>query len=89
MINTSAINNYLDSFKNNDNGWSRRKCMAYFAMMNAAYLSMKHTDDNNFYAVLVTWLVFGGLLIGIIAVADIIKFKNGGGTYPTTENKVG
>ena len=81
-MNIAALQNYLDSFKNGDSGWSRKKCMAYFAMMNAAYLSIKHTDDNNFFTVLVAWLIFAGLLIGIIAMADVIKFKNGGGTYP-------
>lgn len=78
----AALQNYLDSFKNGDSGWSRKKCMGFFSMVTAAVISYQHATDTNFFPILVAWLLFAGLCIGLIVFADIIKFKNGGGTYP-------
>jgi multisubunit Na+/H+ antiporter MnhB subunit len=71
------FNYILASFDNSNDGASARKLTA-FALMNCiAYLHIKHVDNNNSIYFHIVDLVGVGVLLGIITIEQIIKFKNG------------
>lgn len=66
-----------NSFFNNDNGFSFRKVMAAFSVFCVAYkLSMSVTDDTKKVELVIYWLAFGALCIGLVTIPDLIKFLN-------------
>jgi len=65
------------SFDNTKEGASARKLSAFSGLVMALYLSIKHTTSQNIEAILITWLSFSALCLGIITVEQIIKFKQG------------
>lgn len=67
---------FLHSFDTDKGGLSARKLSAFWGMMLAAYLSINHTDKTNLDAVLITWLVFVSVCLGLVTAEQITKFKS-------------
>ncbi|HXP52193.1 MAG TPA: hypothetical protein VN922_19710 [Bacteroidia bacterium] len=63
------------SLFNNDNGFSYRKLMAGFSVFMTAYkLSMSVTDNELKVKLVIVWLIFGAICIGLVTIPDLIKF---------------
>lgn len=63
------------SFFNNDNGFSFRKLLAAFSIVGvAAKLSIAITDEPLKFKVIVVWLLFGAVCIGLVTIPELIKF---------------
>lgn len=78
----SWISDIWDSFKNNKDGLSGRKISAAWGVSVAAtYVTYKHTTNQNMLYVLIVWLVFSCVCLGLVTIPELIKFlaelKNG------------
>ncbi len=76
------ISDIWDSFKTNNNGLSGRKISAAWGVSIAAtYVTYKHTTNENMLKVLIVWLVFSCVCLGLVTIPELIKFlaelKNG------------
>lgn len=76
----------LNSFSIKDNGASRRALSAFFAIViMSGWVTYKNANPANATTLVMIWLAFGALCLGMITVEQIIKLKNG--EDKTTENK--
>lgn len=75
LIITPLIDLY-HSFFNNDKGMSFRKLGAVFAMYAAYHLQLSILDDNIKKMVILAWMTFGAVCIGLVTIPDLIKFLN-------------
>lgn len=78
----SKLNDLWDSFKNNKDGASGRKLSAFWAIVVVAtFISYKYTTPNNVIEMVITWLVFASICLGLVTIPELIKFlaelKNG------------
>lgn len=72
------VDDFLNSFNNNPGvGWSGRKLSAFAAMVTAIYLSIKHATPEIVVELVIVWLLFILLCLGLITVQQIIDLKNG------------
>ena len=92
----NPVKNVLDSFKNNNLGYSGRKLSALAGVLTGIAITMyKLPIDAQLYA-LYAWLLFALLLMGVVTFQNILEFKNGKSvstketitTEKTVENKV-
>lgn len=73
----SIIFNLLASFTNDHGGYSARKLSAFFGVILSAYVTIKHAGSENTVELVLSWLGFALLCLGIVTVQQIIDFKNG------------
>ena len=70
---------YLKSFDTSDNGWSRKKCVAFELGILIALAEIKmiySTNFDKFFEFIInTNLIAIGLLLGIITVAQLLTLK--------------
>lgn len=52
-----------------------RKLAALTSLITSITLSVKYTNSNNIDSILITWLTFGLLCMGIITFEQILKFN--------------
>lgn len=73
----------FDSFHNAPGGFSARKLSAFFGGVLAAYVTFHYADSNNAVEMVVTWLCFSLLCLGIITAQQVIELKQGKKPDPT------
>lgn len=72
------IQDILNSFDNLPNtGFSARKLSAFVGIVTAIYLSLKHCDVTIVVELVVAWMCFILLCLGLITTQQIIELKNG------------
>lgn len=86
----SKLNDLWDSFKNNKDGASGRKLSAFWAIVVVAtYISYKYTTPQNVLEMVITWLVFALVCLGLVTIPELLKhlaeLKNGKKESPTNE----
>jgi 4-amino-4-deoxy-L-arabinose transferase-like glycosyltransferase len=78
----SKISDIWNSFKHNKDGASGRKLSAFWAIVVVStFATYKYTTDNNLIEVLIIWLTFASICLGLVTIPELIKFlaelKNG------------
>lgn len=72
---------------NDERGFSYRKLGATFALYTAAKISFTITvEDTRFYLV-ITWIAFGAVCIGLVTIPDLIKFLSEKTSFKETVTK--
>ena len=82
---TGFIGNIINSFYNNNLGFSGRKLTALFCVLYGAYLSKDLEGENRLHACY-AFLSVALLCLGIVTVQNIIDFKNGKENNNTDSN---
>lgn len=73
------------SFSNDKDGGSARKLSAFYAVVvMCGIITNKYTTGDNAPTMLLIWLSFAGLCLGMVTVQQLIELKNG-----KNENKSG
>ncbi len=67
----------IASFDNTTDGFSARKMSAFVAIVTAIVTTFKFGNPESIELMLLIWLGFALLCLGIITVEQIIKFKYG------------
>jgi len=67
----------IASFHNKPDGFSARKLSAFTSVVVAIIMTFQYGDKTILVQILVVWLLFALLCLGIITFEQIIKFKNG------------
>jgi len=67
----------IDSLTTEQGGYSARKIVAYFGVIMAGILSVKHTNHENADSIITTWLVFVSVCLGIVTASQLIQLKLG------------
>jgi hypothetical protein len=87
QFNMKRIFNYIfHSFTNSPEGFSARKLAAFTAVVTAVVSTFYFGHNEVVNELILIWLTFGLLCLGIITVQQIIEFKNGS-TPPKEETK--
>lgn len=73
-----AIFDIYHSFFTNDKGMSFRKLGAAYSIWVAMKVSMAVTGDEHKVTVAISWMVFAGVLIGLVTIPELIKFLTRG-----------
>lgn len=76
------LNNLINSFTTDKDGYSARKLSAFAAVVVAVIITMKKIPTVVMIDALYAWLCFGLLCLGIVTIEQIINLKNG-----STKNK--
>jgi hypothetical protein len=76
-----VFNNLANSFNTENVGFSSRKLTAFSLMICIGYLHYKYADINNAVSFLTIDLIGVFLLLGIVTVEQIIKFKDGNSSH--------
>ena len=66
-----------NSFNTEAGGFSSRKLSAFLALVTAVWLSHKYTTPQNLDSIIITWLLFALLCLGLVTFGQIIQLKNG------------
>ena len=74
---TGFIGNIINSFYNNNLGYSSRKLSALAGVMVGVYITVHEIPKTDLITALYAWLGFALLCLGIITIQNIIDFKNG------------
>jgi len=61
----------LSAFTADDKGWSLKKVLAAFSTYEAARLSNLWVAPNNVIVLVLIWLVYAGILVGVYSINDI------------------
>ncbi len=78
----ALFNKLVLSFENSPGGFSARKLTAFVTMVLIVYCHFKYVRPENVVEVIIIDCCFISLLLGIVTVEQIIKFKNGGSAEP-------
>lgn len=73
----SIFNDLNDSFKILEGGYSARKLSAFFAIISSSIISYKFTDDKTEVAIVIVWLGFASLCLGLTTIEGLAKLRNG------------
>lgn len=71
------ITELINSFYNNDQGFSSRKLTAFALMVCVAYIHYKFIDQTNAIEALIADLCAILVALGIVTAQNIIELKNG------------
>jgi hypothetical protein len=82
---TGFIGNIINSFYNNNIGFSGRKLTALFCVLYGAYLAKDLEGENRLHACY-AFLSVALLCLGIVTVQNILDFKNGKENNNTNSN---
>lgn len=69
---------------NDNSGFSLKKAAALSGLIEAMRISHEHATEKNVFDILSLWLLFILLCLGVVAMVDVIKLKNG---IPTNTNE--
>ena len=80
----TKITDIWNSFKHNKDGASGRKLSAFWSIVVVStFATYKYTTNNNLIEVLIIWLTFASICLGLVTIPELIKFlaelKNGKG----------
>jgi len=78
----SKISDIWNSFKHNKDSVSGRKISAFWSIVVVStFATYKYTTNNNLIEVLIIWLTFASICLGLVTIPELIKFlaelKNG------------
>ena len=78
----SKITDIWNSFKHNKDSVSGRKISAFWSIVVVStFATYKYTTNNNLIEVLIIWLTFASICLGLVTIPELIKFlaelKNG------------
>lgn len=76
----NPVKNVLDSFKNNNLGYSGRKLSALAGVLTGITITMYKLPIEAQLHALYAWLLFALLLMGVVTFQNILEFKNGKNT---------
>lgn len=66
------------SFSADKDGGSARKLSAFYAVvLMAGFITIKKTDAANALYMLIAWLIFAGVCLGMVTIQQLIELKNG------------
>lgn len=87
------IDDIIKSFNTDKGGFSSRKLSAFIAVMIAIYFTIAYGVEKFLVEVIIVWLTFALLCLGIVTIDQIIRLKNGNSTSSssttvTTEQQV-
>lgn len=66
----------LKSLDTEKGGGSARKLSAFIAVNGSFYLCLKNTTPENLEALLIVWLIFASICLGLVTIEQLIKFKS-------------
>jgi hypothetical protein len=73
----NIFHNLLDSFHNSPGGFSARKLSAFAGVAVCVYVTVHFCNDKILPEVLMVWLLFSLLCMGIITFQQVMDFKSG------------
>lgn len=69
---------FVKTFTTENDGGSARKLSAFFAVVIVGgYITYINTTPENVESILIIWLLFAVLCLGMVTFQQIIEFKNG------------
>lgn len=77
------IHNIIDSLTTEKGGYSSRKIVAYIGLIFAGITSVKHTTADNAESILMTWLAFVLLALGLVTISQLVQLRTGTTTTTT------
>ena len=83
------INWVAKSFTSDKDGGIARKLSAFYAVvLMSGFITIKKTDISNALYMLIAWLVFAGVCLGMVTIQQLLEFKNGLKEEKKDENNV-
>src|SRR5688500_2499608 len=77
------------SFNNEPSGYSARKLSAFFGVVIVSgYMSFKHSHPTNVVDLVLIWLSFSMLCLGLITIGQLIELRTGITTKKETKTTV-
>lgn len=73
----SFFSRLIQSFDNTQAGYSARKLSAFAGVCISLWITFKITTEGTLVEVLLIWLLFALLCLGIVTVEQVIRFKEG------------
>ena len=71
----TKITDIWNSFKHNKDGASGRKLSAFWSIVVVStFATYKYTTNNNLIEVLIIWLTFASICLGLVTIPELIKF---------------
>jgi len=67
------IASFMSALAMDDKGLSLKKILAAYATWEAAQITNKEIAPNNVIILVLIWLVYAGILVGIYSITDISK----------------
>lgn len=83
----TILKNLIDSFTTSKSGFSGRKLSAFASIIIAYVLSLRYCTEKEVVELVIVWLSFASICLGIVTIEQIIKLKNNNGNQTTEENK--
>jgi len=77
------IHDLIDSLTTEKGGFSARKIVAYAGLSVAGLITVKHTDASNADTLVMTWLGFVLLSLGLVTISQLNQLKSGSTTTTT------
>ena len=75
------------SFSSDKDGGSARKLSAFYAVvLMAGFITIKKADANNSLYMLIAWLIFAAVCLGMVTAQQLIELKNGNPTKKDENN---
>lgn len=71
------VTSFLGAFNNNPDGWSGRKLAAFGGSLIGAWVTFQFADKSNAVELVMTWLTFALLCLGIITLQQVIDLRAG------------
>jgi len=65
------ISSLFSALSMDDKGWSLKKILAVFATWEAGKFTSEKLADNNVIVLVLIWIAYAGILVGIYSIADI------------------
>jgi hypothetical protein len=63
-----------------DGGSARKFSAFYSVVLMAGFITIKKSDATNALNMLIAWLIFAGVCLGMVTIQQIVDFKNGAKT---------
>ncbi len=76
-----------NSFNTDQAGFSSRKLSAFVGVVVAVYITIKYTTPEILDSILITWLLFVLLALGLVTFAQLAQFKTGQTITTSSETK--
>lgn len=68
---------FINSFDTKNEGLSGRKLSAFFGVVVGGFITYEYCTTEILMEILIVWLVFVSLCLGMVTAEQIIKLKNG------------
>lgn len=78
----------ISSLDNHSQGFSGRKISAAIAVLTCVVISLLYTEPANAVHMVMVWLCFAAICLGIVTIEQVIKLKNGGTSTTTSTETI-